>query len=136
MHDIGMPTRDGPLPSPRRASPDHCPSWPYNVCVSTRRIFFLTAPGVTGALSGPVEQVLSQDGVRVEAGLFDDPFFFDLQGFKDTASTGTLSFDSSRDFFAGQNLTAIVISIPRDRIENGTSPIDVWGTTARIGGQM
>lgn len=93
-------------------------------------------PGVTGPLSGPVEQVLSQDGVRVEAGLFDDPFFFDLQGFKDTAATGTLMFDNTRDFFAGQNLTAVVIEIPRDRIANGANPIDVWATTARFGGQL
>ena len=93
-------------------------------------------PGTSGPIEGSVEKTLTQEGATVRAGLFDDPFFFDLQGFKDTASTGTLSFDSSRDFFAGQNLTAIVISIPRDRIENGTSPIDVWGTTARIGGQM
>ena len=50
--------------------------------------------------------------------------------------TGTLMFDSTRDFFAGQNLTAVVIEIPRDRIANGANPIDVWATTARFGGQL
>lgn len=89
-----------------------------------------------GEISGPVEQDLMMNGVRVRAGLFDDPFFFDLQGFRDTLSTGTLSFNNTRDFFAGQNLTAVVIEIPRDRIENGTNPIDVWATTARFGGQI
>lgn len=93
-------------------------------------------PGVTGNLSGPVETNIVKDGVTVRAGLFDDPFFFDLQGFRDTVATGTLSFNNQRNFFAGQNLTAIVIEIPRDRIENGTSPIDIWGTTARFGGQL
>lgn len=93
-------------------------------------------PGVTGDLTGPVEQMLSKDGVKVQAGLFDDPFFFDLQGFKDTAATGTLMFDSTRDFFAGQNLTAVIIEIPSDRIANGANPIDVWATTARFGGQL
>lgn len=93
-------------------------------------------PGVTGSLIGPVESNLSKDGVTARAGLFDDPFFFDLQGFKDTAATGTLSFDSTRDFFAGQNLTGIVIEIPKDRIANGTNPVDVWATTARFGGQL
>lgn len=87
-------------------------------------------------VSGPVEQELTVDGIKVRAGLFDDPFFFDLQGFRDTLSTGTLSFDNSRDFFAGQNLTAVVIEMPRDLIENGTNPIDVWATTARFGGQI
>lgn len=93
-------------------------------------------PGVNGAIAGPVETNLTKDGVRVRAGLFDDPFFFDLQGFRDTLSTGTLSFNNQRDFFAGQNLTAVVISIPRDRIENGSNLVDVWATTARFGGQL
>ena len=93
-------------------------------------------PGVTGTIEGPVETDLVKDGVRVRAGLFDDPFFFDLQGFRDTVSTGRLSFNNQRDFFAGQNDTAIVISIPRTRIENGTNLVDVWATTARFGGQL
>lgn len=93
-------------------------------------------PGVTGDITGAVETTLQKDGVRVRAGLFDDPFFFDLQGFRDTTSSGTLGFDNTRDFFAGQNLTAVVIEIPRDRIANGSNPIDVWSDTARFGGQL
>ncbi len=93
-------------------------------------------PGVTGAITGPVETDLVKDGVIARAGLFDDPFFFDLQGFRTTVSSGTLSFDKNRNFFAGQNLTAIVLEIPRDRIENGTNPIGIWATTARFGGQL
>ncbi|SMQ69806.1 protein of unknown function [Altererythrobacter xiamenensis] len=93
-------------------------------------------PGTAGPIQGSVETTLMSDGVMARAGLFDDPFFFDLQGFKDTASSGTLMFDADRDFFAGQNLTAVVLSIPRDRIENGENPIDVWATTARFGGQL
>ena len=92
-------------------------------------------PGVNGAITGPVETDLLKDGVRVRAGLFDDPFFFDLQGFKDTAATGTLMFNKNRDFFAGQNLTAVVIEIPKDRIDTGAL-IDVWGATSRFGGQL
>lgn len=94
-------------------------------------------PGVTGgAITGPVETNLTRDGVTVRAGLFDDPFFFDLQGFRSSRSTGTLSFSSTRNFFAGQNLTAVVIEIPKDRIANGNNPIGIWGTTARLGGQL
>ena len=92
-------------------------------------------PGVSGAISGPVETNLSQDGVMVRAGLFDDPFFFDLQGFKDTRSSGTLMFDNQRNFFAGQNLTAVVMEIPKDRIDAG-SALDVWAATYRIGGNL
>jgi hypothetical protein len=91
---------------------------------------------VTGTITGPVETTLSRDGVTVRAGLFDDPFFFDLQGFRTTVSTGTLSFDRNRNFFAGQNLTAVVIEIPRERIQVGNNPIGIWATTARFGGQL
>lgn len=97
---------------------------------------FSGVPGLLTPLSGPVENNLTRDGVTVRAGLFDDPFFFDLQGFKDTRSTGTLMFDKNRNFFAGQNLTAFVIQIPRAAIENGTNPVRIWGTTARFGGQL
>ncbi len=93
-------------------------------------------PGTTSPIVGAVETNIARNGVVVRAGLFDDPFFFDLQGFRETANTGTLSFDSNRDFFAGQNLTAVVISIPRDRIENGGNLIDVWAETSRFGGQI
>ena len=94
-------------------------------------------PGVTGGtITGPVETNLTRDGVTLRAGLFDDPFFFDLQGFRSSRSTGTLSFSSTRNFFAGQNLTAVVIEIPKDRIANGTNPIGIWGTSARFGGQL
>ena len=96
----------------------------------------LNVPGVSGAIEGPVETNITQDGVMVRAGLFDDPFFFDLQGFMETASTGDLSFSADRDFFAGLNLTAVVISIPRERIENGDNLIDVWADTSRFGGQL
>ncbi len=93
-------------------------------------------PGASGPIEGSVESTLVQDDITVRAGLFDDPFFFDLQGFLETADTGTLSFDANRDFFAGQNLTAVVISVPRERFENGTNPLDAWATTSRFGGQL
>jgi hypothetical protein len=93
-------------------------------------------PGVSGAIIGPVEENLTKDGIIVRAGLFDDPFFFDLVGFRTSRSTGVLSFDKNRDFFNGQNDTAIVFEIPRDRLANGTNPLGIWATTARIGGQL
>jgi len=100
--------------------------------------FGVQVTGLPGGreVSGSVEQNLMVDGIMVRAGLFDDPFFFDLQGFMDTVNTGDLAFDNSRDFFAGQNLTAVVIEIPRDQIENGMNPIDIWSTTSRFGGQL
>ena len=92
-------------------------------------------PGI-GPIQGPVQAHLQADGYVVRAGLFDEPFFFDLQGFRDTRSSGTLMFNKDRNFFANQNITAVVLQIPRSRIENGNNPIDIWAETGRIGGQL
>jgi hypothetical protein len=91
-------------------------------------------PDGGGPLVGPVEQTLTRGGIMARAGIYDDPFFFDLQGFRETRSTGTLSFRSDRSFFTGQNDTAMVIQIPLSQVRNGPNRLDVWVTTARFGG--
>ena len=93
-------------------------------------------PGVNGAIVGPVESILSKDGVRVYAGLRDDPFFFDLQGFRETRSTGTLRFDKTRNFFANKNDTIVILEIPKSRLGGNANSIDASATTARFGGQL
>lgn len=96
---------------------------------------FSGIPGASGPVSGPVQTLLTDGSVvKAEAGLFTDPFFFDLEGFNDTKNTGILSIRSDRDFFAGKNDTSFVIEFPRSAIENGTKPINVWGETGRITG--
>lgn len=89
-------------------------------------------PGNT-TIEGPVERNLtSPNGIEVRAGLFDDPFFFDPQGLRETRETGNLAFNNRRNRFAGLNSTFVVISIPRGLIDRG-QPLDVWATSARIG---
>lgn len=97
---------------------------------------FEGVPGVNGTIEGSVETNLTRDGVTARAGLFDEPFFFDLQGFRESRSTGTLRFNSQRSFFTGQNDTALVLEIPKDRFATATSPLGFWTTTARFGGQL
>ena len=102
---------------------------------------FENLPGTTGPLDCKVEdttgcQVPTAGGlVRAYAGLRDDPFFFDLQGFRDTLSTGTLMFNPNRDFFAGKNILTVVLQIPRANLNN-PARIGVWATTARFGGLL
>ena len=93
-------------------------------------------PGVNGDIVGSVERILEKDGVRVFAGLTDDPFFFDSQGLNETRQTGTLSFRNTRNFFGAQNITAVAIEIPRERLENGTNELDFWTFSDRRGGQI
>lgn len=89
-------------------------------------------PGTTGAIIAPVETIVSTQGVRLFAGLIDDPFNFDATGFRLTRETGTLMIDKTRNRFFGLNTTALVIEIPLASIRNGNNPISVWGTSARI----
>ena len=97
---------------------------------------FEGVPGVTGTIEGPVETTLTKDGVMARAGLFDDPFTFDLQGFREIRPSGQVRFNNTRDFFHGQNDTGFVLSIPQSRVANGTGTVRVWSTTGRIGGQI
>lgn len=102
-----------------------------------------TKPGVkvTGlpgnlSIEGPVETDLSAGGILVRAGLFDDPFFFDAQGLRESRQMGVLRFNNQRDFFSARNITAVVIQIPRSLIQRGDNRVNVWSDTARIGGQL
>lgn len=83
-------------------------------------------------LRGPVERNLTtSNGITVRAGLFDDPFFFDPQGLRDSRATGNLSFNNTRNRFANLNSTFVIIAIPRGLIDRG-QPLDIWTSSARI----
>ena len=62
-------------------------------------------------------------GGQFTAGLFDDPFFFDLVGFRAGPS---FSAGTSVDFFRGFNTLAIVIEVPSAVF--GATDIGVWAT--------
>ena len=110
---------------------------------TTRNCFIAVSglPGTTGPVLSPIE--LNRPipgGGQLYAGLRDDPFFFDLQGFRDTISNGRLIntatsqpyMQSDRDFFAGKNTNAIVIEFPIGGVRGaGTTPLRLWATTAR-----
>ncbi len=66
-------------------------------------------------------------------GLRDDPFFFDLQAFRDqiggAGGSRTFCDADAVDFFAGLNTTAIVVEVPSSRLTGDGSVINVWGRT-------
>ena len=94
-------------------------------------------PGASGDVIGAVEGNLDGGGgTQVFAGLRDDPFFFDLEGFNDTVAMGSLQFASltmgnARDSLAGTNANAIVLSMDLDAARGGADQIQMWATTAR-----
>ena len=93
---------------------------------------FSNIPGVTGTIVAATEHTLTRGPVKVFAGLRDDAFFFDLEGFRTTLSTGTVAMRSDRDFFAGLNTSVIVVEMPASAaLATPVADIRVWGTTQR-----
>ncbi|NUP11590.1 MAG: DUF4331 family protein [Polyangiaceae bacterium] len=124
---------------------------------------------VTGDASAEAGLTSASGRVKVFAGLRDDPFFFNLDGFKDVAATVTavaptltvngagcpqidaatstllvtkLKTDPTstppggpaKDFFAGKNTLAIVISIDKELLSSGGPVLNVWASTNKVGG--
>jgi hypothetical protein len=74
--------------------------------------------------------IAARRGIRVFAGVRDDPFFFDLVQFNRVVSGAATSFnDPGADTFAGFNVLAIVIELPKSVL--GDNTLGVWGTTSR-----
>ena len=93
----------------------------------------------TGAVGTPIAYGAGGGGT-LQVGVFDDPFFFDLVAFQNAlAGTGTLPRTPGGpidgvDFFAGLNVTAIVLEVPRASI--GPDNIGVWARTVADGKQV
>ncbi|MDX1661521.1 MAG: DUF4331 family protein [Gemmatimonadota bacterium] len=81
--------------------------------------------------SGPGDvRVGEGGGLKVFAGVRDDPFFFDLARFNEIAAGNATSFrEPGVDTFAGTNALAIVVELPIAML--GGSQISAWGTTSR-----
>jgi len=111
-------------------------------------------PGAGGTFSGHIERVLvSKGGMRGFAGLRNDPFFFDFEGFSALLVTFAAPGQSGdlvtsfrltggqprRDSFAARNVSAIVFEMDLDTVAprsatGSRSKLRVWGTTARLAG--
>src|SRR5918996_1499714 len=83
---------------------------------------------------GKAAKVNRAGAVRAYAGLRDDPFFFDLDGFinilsKEAGKSFLGCTNARTDFFAGKNVSAIVLELPAAMLRGGSSQIGVWGAT-------
>jgi hypothetical protein len=87
-------------------------------------------PGGDPVVVGAVDTVIDAGlGLRVWAGLRDDPFFFDLDGFGKTLMTGTLSFDPMRDTFAKTNVGSIIVEMSTDAVQGQGTSFRLWAST-------
>lgn len=89
-------------------------------------------PGVEEPIIGAADEVLADEdsGAQAYLGLRDDPFFFDLEGFKDTLMTGTIAFDPARDFVAVKN--TLIFAVEFDHAAIGATSFGVWSSTGRL----
>ncbi len=102
-------------------------------------------PDITGpvtAVDAKAPEITEAAGVKVFAGPRDDPFFFDLTGFKNFVAGPFVPVSGLRpagedpaDFFEGTNVTAIVIELPVVALTSGadanSGAIKAWATTKR-----
>ena len=77
-------------------------------------------------------------GGRTTAGLYDDPFFFDLAAFQGQvlgSGNGREFCDGgTEDFFLGLNLSAIILRVPNSSLGGNGVNIGVWATTEAVRG--
>ncbi len=103
------------------------------------------APGTTGVTStiktnaeagsvaistyGSTPIIATQNGMKFFAGPRDDPFFFDLNQFKHILAGEATGFNNpGTDSFAGTNVLATIIEVPKSLLGSSTS-INVWAET-------
>ena len=103
------------------------------------------APGTTGVTStikttatagnveiskyGSAPIIATSNGMKFFAGLRDDPFFFDLGQFKAILAGNASGFNNpGTDSFAGTNVLATIIEVPKSLLGSSTS-INVWAET-------
>jgi hypothetical protein len=91
--------------------------------------------GVSTAF-GAAPVINRKDGITAFAGRRDDPFFFDLLGFinilgpgQSLIGCGSATSHPERNFFAGRNVSSIVLELPRKLLTAGSSKIGVWAST-------
>lgn len=72
-------------------------------------------------------------GGTLRAGIFDDPFFFDLNAFLGTNGR-TFCDGNQEDFFAGLNVSAIILEVPSSNL--GGQNVGIWARTEFDGKQV
>lgn len=104
---------------------------------------FANVPGSDGTFDGPVQTAITNGAATVIAGNFDDPFFFDFEGFLATRDNllddadpldvgfASILLGAPVDFFAGTNVMAIVVEMDAAAAVNGNADnfVQIWATT-------
>ena len=106
---------------------------PNGADVQSVKVMKMPAAGASSMIgSGSTGSTISLNGGgRLKAGLYDDPFFFDLAAFlhdvKGVANGRSFCDGGTTNFFAGLNVNAIVLELPRTNL--GTDNVGYWART-------
>ncbi|MGH7507340.1 MAG: DUF4331 family protein [Longimicrobiales bacterium] len=83
------------------------------------------------AVSGATPVVATFRGIKLFAGVRDDPFYFDLTQFQAIIGGQATGFrNPGVDTFAGSNVLAIAVELPMSLLGDARQ-LRVWGTTSR-----
>ena len=101
-----------------------------------QNIFLYDVGGVTPRLARGTSEanIPVWGGGSLYVGLRDDPFFFDLVAFQDqvlgAGGSRTFCDGNENDFFAGANVTAIVLELPSSSLTADSDSVNIWTRTA------
>jgi hypothetical protein len=111
------------------------------------RIYGPVAPSATGTKSrlegavtaevavtayGAAPVIATQNGIKVFAGPRDDPFFFDLNRFRQIiGGTATAFNNPGTDTFAGTNVLSVIVELPKTMLNASSGKINLWLETKK-----
>lgn len=103
-----------------------------DVVGTTARI--VNGPATSVRVSTGANPIIAEkDGMKVFAGVRDDPFFFDLAQFLAILNGNADGFlEDGNDTFAGLNVYAIVVELPLSALGGSSESLKAWGTTHRL----
>ena len=108
-------------------------------------VFSTTAPTTLSstAATAPAQTVTTHpSGIRIFAGMTDDPFFFDIPAFGAFVASvlagapDPTRLARGRDSFAGYNTMAIALSFPRSLLPASVSRLGIGARTFRVNGTL
>lgn len=81
---------------------------------------------------GAAPTTATQNNMKVFAGPRDDPFFFDLTRFRQVIAGTASSFNNpGTDSFAGTNVLAIIVELPKTMLNPTAGKINLWVETKK-----
>jgi hypothetical protein len=77
---------------------------------------------------GVIPNTTSPNGLKLFAGLRDDPFFFDLTQYQKVVGGTATGFNNpGMDTFAGTNVSSIIVELPKSLLNPpANNTINVW----------